>query len=179
MFYWKVVGQLQYHLYLSLQVFSFCSHFPFGYTPFLAPSFPQRKQCLSSCSILIVSKSAFRASTDIFLVINMCLPAWSLASNALLVTPFLCFIILSLLSHSTASFPTALNFQGFAEMGDLSHVFISTRFLAWLLCADLHCTLYWWLSSWLQLHANLFSELFINNKRLTFIEMLQFMQILC
>lgn len=58
---------------------------------------------------------------DIFILINMCLPAWSLASNTLLVTSFLCLVLLSdsLLSDSTALlllYPHVLKFQGFSEM---------------------------------------------------------------
>lgn len=80
-----------------------------GILPFLAFSFPQKSSALAlapSPSILIVSKSAFKKSTDIFLVINKYLPTGILASNLLLVASFLCFILLSLLSHTTALFTT-------------------------------------------------------------------------
>lgn len=73
-----------------------------GILPFLAFSFPQKSSALAlapSPSILIASKSAFKKSTDIFLVINKHLPTGILASNLLLVTSFLCFILISALSY--------------------------------------------------------------------------------
>lgn len=142
---WKVVSQLQYQLYLPLQVVSFCSHFPLEYTHFFGSFFSSKISFLVFAilpSILIVSKFASRKSMDSFLSINMCLPAWSLASNTLLVTSFLCLILLSLLSDSThllPLYPHVLKFQGFGEMWVLPHVFTPTRFSVQNLYANLHC----------------------------------------
>lgn len=64
-------------------IFLFCNH-PLECTHFFSSFFSSKSSFIdfvTSLCILIVSKFASRKSMDIFLFINVCLPAWSPASN--------------------------------------------------------------------------------------------------